>query len=74
MKGVIEAILEYEHLDPDTSYRIAISIQENGNEIASTTKTFSGRTSPIFPRNWRVEHKKGVYKFRFRETAGSAFP
>jgi len=62
-KSLIKSILEYEHLDPSVSYCIALKIQENGNEIASITKTFEGHTPPIVPMNWRVAHKKKAYKF-----------
>ena len=63
MLGVVEAILERETLEPETSYSVLLKVFESGKLIGSSVSTFVGNNPPVIPPNWRVTHKKHIFRF-----------
>jgi hypothetical protein len=61
--GVLEAILQKEKLESESTYSIHINIFENGRQLSSIRKQFPGNEPPEIPKNWRVVHKKHVFKY-----------
>jgi hypothetical protein len=63
LTGVIDAVLSKEQLEGDVAYVISMTVFEDGKEIGSRSKSFAGNCPPEIPKNWRVAHKKDVFKF-----------
>lgn len=61
--GVLETILQKENLDRNSTYYVHISVVENGSNLKSICKEFPGSEPPEIPKNWRVVHKKDVFKY-----------